>query len=310
MFVLYVCTFYFLLYTFYFLSHFEPCACYEFLCQQKMNNKQVSSFLTLLNNDSTNLGSVSILPFIKQDIESNGTKFGTRPIHFRLIARDCELLGLNSKPLCSDQSFLQVWASKLCKVTDINLKYDTVLRNKYLVKLKAWMDKFVVKGSAASLQNLILFHILTENEKQGKFDKEIIRQYLEVPKLRFYNKSVLKSKKWKKSALADYTYSIPGVEFLPAIIDDTDVILRCFRHLFTKKEEQAKKWSDVVDTDFLKTILCETRIMNGGEKNADLKKMYSKVQGKYAMNNLRSFVHFYLFIVLGDSVSCTSQNVW
>lgn len=56
-----------------------------------------------------------------------------------------------------------------------------------------------------------------------------------------------------------------------------------------KKDEQAKKWTDFVDTDYVKAVLCEARLMNDASgKGSDLKKMYTKVRGKYAVQNLES----------------------
>jgi hypothetical protein len=178
------------------------------------------------------------------------------------------------------------------KVTDLDLQYDDALRVKFLLKLKVWMDKFVDPKSSASLQNLILYHVLKENERLGKYDKEVFRQYLQVNKQCVYNSALGKSKKSKsKQQFADFNYVIPKCShFLGPVGDDLDLVVRHFRHLFSKKEEQAKRWSDIVDGDFLKTVLCETRLMSGGSKNADLRKMYTKIQGKYAMPNLQSFV--------------------
>ena len=56
-----------------------------------------------------------------------------------------------------------------------------------------------------------------------------------------------------------------------------------------KKDEQAKKWVDVADAEYVKTVLCEARLMNDASgKGSDLKKMYTKVQGKYAVQTLES----------------------
>ena len=58
-----------------------------------------------------------------------------------------------------------------------------------------------------------------------------------------------------------------------------------------KKDEQAKKWVDVADAEYVKTVLCESRLMNdASSKGSDLKKLYTKVQGKYAVQTLQSYV--------------------
>ena len=44
-----------------------------------------------------------------------------------------------------------------------------------------------------------------------------------------------------------------------------------------------------MDTDYVKAVLCEARLMNDAAgKATDLKKMYTKVRGKYAVQNLES----------------------
>merc|ERR1712228_942412 len=113
----------------------------------------------------------TLLPFFKQDLELNGTIFGTRKIHSRIIARDMELLGKNSQLLQKDEKFLQVWASKLDRVTDLNPIYNSELRTKYLQKLKKWMDTYIKGNGANSLKSLILYNLLADNERLGKYDK-------------------------------------------------------------------------------------------------------------------------------------------
>lgn len=130
-----------------------------------MNNQQVASFLDLMENESTKMrDNVTLLPFFKQDLESNKTVFGTRSIHNRIIARDMELLGKNSQSLQKDEKFLEIWAAKLDRVTDLNPIYNDEIRTKYLQKLKKWMDQYV-KGGAPSLKALILYNLLADQER-------------------------------------------------------------------------------------------------------------------------------------------------
>jgi len=269
-------------------NYFEPIAGWEFLCVQKMNNEQVASFLDLMENESTKMrDNVTLLPFFKQDLEGNKTVFGKRIIHRRIIARDMELLGKNSQILQKNEDFLQVWAAKLDRVTDLNPIYNDELRTKYLQKLKKWMDQYV-KGGAPSLKALILYNLLADQERLGKYDKELFREYLSVPKLTSYNQTVAANKKWKNFAKFNYTINTPS---LYAIGNDEELVYRYFRKLFQKKDEQAKKWTDFVDADYVKAVLCEARLMNDTSgKNSDLKKMYTKVRGKYAVQNLQKKV--------------------
>ena len=158
--------------------HFEPIAGWEFLCVQKMNDKQVASFLDLMENESTKMkDNVTLLPFFKQDLEKNKAEFGSRKIHNRIIARDMELLGKNSQQLQKDEKFLSAWAAKLDRVTDLNPVFNDDIRTKYLQKLKKWMDQYV-KGGSPSLKALILYNLLEDQERLGKYDKELFREYL------------------------------------------------------------------------------------------------------------------------------------
>jgi len=219
-------------------NHFEPIAGWEFLCVQKMNNQQVASFLDLMENESTKMrDNVTLLPFFKQDLEQNKTVFGTRSIHHRIIGRDMELLGKNSQSLQKNEKFLEVWARKKQQVTDLNAVYNDELRTKYLQKLKKWMDQYV-KGGAASLKALILYNLLSDNERLGKYDKELFREYLSVPKKTAYNQTVAQSKKWKH--FADLNYSIATNALYP-IGNDEELVYRYFRKLFQKKRRTSKE---------------------------------------------------------------------
>jgi len=267
-------------------AHFEPIAGADFLCLQKMNDAQCASFLDLMENESTKLkDNVTLLPFFKQDLENNKTVFGSRGIHHRIIQRDMELLGKNSAMLQKDERFLEVWAAKQERVTDSNPIYGQP--TKYLAKLKKWMDQYM-KGGAPSLKALILYNILADNERLGKYDKELFRKYLSVPKSTAYNQTVVATKKWKKLARLDYTISTPA---LCPIENDEELVYRYFRKMFQKKDEQIKKWTEFVDTDYLKAVMCESRLMNDASgKGADLKKTLTKVRGKYAVQELENKV--------------------
>eukprot|EP01083_Nonionella_stella_P003048 8670_1 len=274
-------------------NHFEPIAGWEFLCVQKMNSKQVASFLDLMKDESTRMrDNVTLLPFFKQDLEQNKTVFGTRSIHHRIIARDMELLGKNSQSLQKDEHFMEIWATKFDKVTDLNPVFNDELRSKYLQKLKKWMDQYMRGGGSPSLKALILYNLLVDQERLGKYDKEVFREYLAVPKHTAYNATI----NTKKKAVADLTYTINTPSLQP-IIDDEALVYRYFRKLFQKKDEKVKNWTDFVDTDYVKAVLCEARLMNdasssaGGKgKGGDLKKMYTKVRGKYAVQTLQNQV--------------------
>lgn len=46
-----------------------------------------------------------------------------------------------------------------------------------------------------------------------------------------------------------------------------------------------------MDADYVKAVMCEARLMNDAAgKGAELKKMYTKVRGKYAVQELCSLV--------------------
>ena len=57
-----------------------------------------------------------------------------------------------------------------------------------------------------------------------------------------------------------------------------------------KRNETWNMWNKFVDTDYVKAVKCEARLMNdsGGKGSARCKKMYTEVRGKYAVQDLES----------------------
>ena len=89
--------------------------------------------------------------------------------------------------------------------------------------------------------------------------------------------------------LADLGHAIDTA--LTAVGDDSQLVYRCLRKVLSKKDEAWKKWSEVVDADYAKAVLCEARLMSDAAgKGSELRKMYTKVRGKYAVQELEQKV--------------------
>eukprot|EP00494_Astrolonche_serrata_P030763 UN31031 len=183
-------------------------------------------------------------------------------MHYKLTR---EHLGLLSKTkACLDsETYMQCYCMKLRKVTDASFSYDIKMRKQYLDDLKAFCgQKLDRRPQYNSLRALILYNLLVFYERQGTYDKKVLKQYMKIPRDTEYTRVLYASAKNK----ADLDYAVELIPELHAIRDDTPYIRRALRHIFTNFDDKISKWNDVMDADYLKKFYCEVKLTKGQGK--------------------------------------------
>lgn len=277
---------------------FTACAS-DFLANQKLNNEQIADFLELLEYESPEVP--FILQYVRKDLENNDIDFGDRTIHYRLRKEDLDMLS-KTKSCKESENYMKCYAWKLRKVTDASYKYDMKARADYLKSLKDFADGTLAKNPKFnSLRALILYNWLAFQEKQGVYDKRVLKSYMKIPR-RFtpeddepsvpeYCAKIFEST--PEAEFASLNYAVDLIQELYPIDDDEAYIRRALRHIFQSSDDNTSKWKDVVDIKYLRKLYCEVKLTKGQGKTKELRRAYGKF-GKYAFQELCNQVNLEL----------------
>lgn len=267
---------------------FTACAS-DFLANSKLNNEQIADFLDLVENEAPEIPFV--LQYVKKDLDENDIDFGDRTIHYRLRKEDLDMLS-KTKQCKESENYMKCYAWKLRKVTDASYKFDMKARDDYLKALKNFADSTLSKNPRFnSLRALILYNWLAFNEKNGVYDKRVLKAYMKIPKDQPYNQSIFAGA--DGDAFADLDYVVDLIEELYPIEDDEPYIRRALRHIFQSSDDNTSKWKDVVDIKYLRKLYCEVKLTKGQGKAKELRRAYGKF-GKYAFQELCNQVNLEL----------------
>jgi len=272
-----------------------------FLANQKLSLKQITSFLRLVDNESPEIP--YLLTFIKKDLVSNGTKFGTYKMHKKLTLKEMDLLGKKTKELAGSSPFWETYCWKLQLINDKDYIMDLKARGQYLSKLKRLLTDQPNTKKCSGLRAIILFNYMKHMElTQGKYDKACLMNYLAIPRERGYNSTVLKNL-LKKRPLCPYDYSIPDIPCLFPIEDDEPFVTRALADLFRSKTEAYPKWVELVDTKWVKILFTRTKLMSRQGNQGDLKSQLLADTNKYEYAKLKEKVE----ITFCPNNKCTFQ---
>jgi len=263
-------------------------AAYEFLANMNLNNEQITSFMRLVDNEAPEIP--YLLTFIRRDLANNNTEFGKYKMHKRLTLKQMELLGKKTKELNGASAFWEIYCMKLQTVHANNLVTDLNFRGRYLGKLRKFIGETPFVATCSGLRATILYNYMLHMElTTGKYDKACLLNYLTIPRERGYNNTVLPGL-LKKLPMCPSDYKIDDIPCLKPIGDDEPFVTRALEEFFRSETESYPKWTQVVDTKWVKVLFTRTRLMNRQGNEGDLKKELLAEVDKYAFTNLREMV--------------------
>merc|ERR1719412_1128478 len=94
-------------------NQYTPAA-QEFLANQNLSQKQITSFMRLMDDEAPEIP--YLLTFVRRDLVNNKTPFGTYKMHKRLTLKQMELLGKKTNELDGNEAFWETYCWKLQQV--------------------------------------------------------------------------------------------------------------------------------------------------------------------------------------------------
>jgi len=286
-------------------NQYTPAA-QEFLANQNLSQKQITSFMRLMDDEAPEIP--YLLTFVRRDLVNNKTPFGTYKMHKRLTLKQMELLGKKTKELDGNEKFWETYCWKLQQVHADDLIKNLPARTAYFNKLKKFVGEREQVQQCSGLRAIILYNYMTHLEvTTGKYDKSALIAYLSIPRDRgVMNYSVLPKLLQKKLPMCPPNYSIPEIPCLKPIGDDSAYVIRALSDFFRSATESYPKWVHLVDPSWVKVLYTQTRLMSKQGNEVDLKKELLKERGKYAYTDLRDMVE--ISICPDNKLNCEPRD--
>jgi hypothetical protein len=254
----------------------------------KLNSIQLRDFLNRLNHpDIDNLPALIIKDL--KDKQSRG--FGSLNIHRNLTKNQLnELLELKPE-LLNSSTFVQTYLSRLTPSADLNPEEEPEEKS-------AWFNRqliFVRTLSPAfnSLKANILYNLLNHKRSLGNWDRELLLEYLALPRPVPYTRKEWTQAEMKKKGAKSVNFNEDFRSFgcYAPIREDLDIVRSMLLHFF-ESDANFESFSKYLTDEFLKPIFAEAKLTNG---KGDAEKWYSMLSTNQ-LKNLReridlSFAH-------------------
>jgi transcription termination factor NusB len=203
----------------------------------------------------------NLVQLVDQELKDRNSRgFGRLGIHNRLTQDQLdELLRLRPK-LKNETNFVNIYLSKLLPSNDIDWTNDPAEQVKYLDRLWAYVSQLDPVHN--SLKACVRYHQLLVDQKNGKYDREKFLSYVKLPRRIFYvNQDFIKRNRNNRHEVnlnADFRGQI---RMIP--IQNDEPMVRDYLHQFLKTTADLDEFSPYIESNYLKTQLATTNILQG-----------------------------------------------
>lgn len=249
------------------------------LASSDLDDKQLHSLLGRLRRpDVPNLAALIVRDLATR--ESRG--FGSLPIHNELRREHLDQCLDLRRELLSDSKFVDAYLTRLQPDADTAWAEDASSREQHLSNL--WNFARTLNPSFNSLKAHILFHWLQHDLAAGAPDKERFMTYIRLPRRSGYTAKEHLSRFGDRKQHVNLRSQYPTL--LSPIGDDAAMVRQCLEHFF-QQEDSVEAYSDYLDSNWLKTVLAETKILSG---TGDMERWYSLLNDPARLEQLEKQV--------------------
>ncbi|MDG2385545.1 MAG: hypothetical protein P8N76_28005 [Pirellulaceae bacterium] len=190
----------------------------------------------------------------------NSGGFGSFQIHRNLLKDQLDQCLVLKPSLRNETKFVNTYLSKLQPSSDVNMQFDRSAREAFLSRL--WGFAETLDPSHNSLKAHVLYHQLTIDESQGKYNRERFLAYLKLPRVVDYvSRKYLEQSEHKRHQV-NLNADFQSVTRFPPIRNDHELVRRYLQHFFVDAKNY-RDFSPYVKDLFLKHLFAETKIVHG-----------------------------------------------
>jgi hypothetical protein len=186
--------------------------------------------------------------------------FGSHPIHSRLLLAQLEDC-LKLKPeLLNQPQFVDAYLRRLRAGPDADWEHNPKEREAYLGRLRVFAARLA--ASYNSLKAHILYHSLVAGRAQGVYDKDLFTAYLALPRAVPYANPDYLNRDEHRNVQANLGADFHDATLLPPVGND-EPLVRSFLENFFLTEDTYRPYETYLNSDYLKRVFAETKIVNG-----------------------------------------------
>ncbi|NLI76920.1 MAG: hypothetical protein GX442_10830 [Candidatus Riflebacteria bacterium] len=190
----------------------------------------------------------------------NSGGFGSHQVHANLLLTQLEECRRLLPELINDTNYVEAVVRKLQPGADVDWRNDRGEKEAYLGRL--WKFVQTLPPVHNSLKAHVLYHWLAHDRGQGVYDRARFLEYLKLPRpVRYMNPKYL-GRREMRDHVADLAANYHHLTQLPVVGDDEPLVRDCLRE-FLKPAEDAREFQEYVESNWLKDLLAETKIVGG-----------------------------------------------
>jgi hypothetical protein len=259
------------------------------LLQRELNVVQLRGLLSRL--DRADLpGTVEAIA--KELALKDSAGFGWCGLHNMLTLAQLEQLEKLLPQLLENDNFVRAVTARLAPPEGASLSDKLELRT-YLDRLHAWAKR--LPPSQNSFKALVVGNLLRLDLSENKFDRARFVEYLKLPRSAVY----YEPKKLINlgNALVQLNYAMQPQVPLPAMGDDSDLVIRYLEHFF-QTDNSVNDFAPYLQREYLEHVFAQTKILYGlGEDAtwygkltpAEQKELRERVELRFAPYNPHRF---------------------
>ncbi len=203
----------------------------------------------------------SLVAMVYADLRFKGSRgFGSLPIHNQLTLQQLDELAGRQPAMLNDNKFVNAYLIRLLPNDDIDTETSNEQKRAHLERV--WKFVQTLPPAHNSLKANVLFHTLTLDLAENKQSKARLLEYLKLPRPAPYvNDKFLHDRNNRRFA-ANLNADFSSVLRLSRIKNDEPLVREYLQHFFVKAT-QYKEFAPYVDSDYLKRLFAETKLLNG-----------------------------------------------
>ncbi len=162
--------------------------------------------------------------------------------------------------LKNESAFVNSYLTKLQPSPDVDWQNDPREHQRYLDRLWDFVGQLAPAHN--SLKAHVLYHRLVFDRSQGEYSKQRFMEYLKFPRRVVYINPRFMELAEDARYPADLGHDPSSLTLMPPVRDDEPVVRSYLAHFFLE-ETTYQAYEPYVESDYLKHLFAETKIVNG-----------------------------------------------
>lgn len=187
--------------------------------------------------------------------------FGNLGIHQKLTLAQLKELAKARPQLLGNDIFVNNYVKRLLPEADTDIVSDPAARGAYLQRLYEFVN--TLPASQNTLKVAVLYALLDHERKQGRYDDEKFRVYLQLPRnARYVHPGWLQKTAVQREPQANLQQDFSDFMHVKRIYND-EPLVRDFLEYLLVDADNADRYSEWLEARYLNNVFAEIKLMHG-----------------------------------------------